>query len=148
MFNLLSPVKDIMSKDLITIGKDATLEKVKEIFDTHKIHHIPVVEYKKLVGIISKSDFLFFQKGYNYGEAHEEAARLKVYFVRDIMTKGVAKLDVEDKVNVALEVFNENLFHAIPIEEEGELKGIVTTYDIINALAKSNGAVSEYIKAA
>jgi len=148
MFNLLSPVKDIMSTDLITIGKDATLEKVKEIFEENKIHHIPVVEFNQLIGIISKSDFLFFQKAYMHSDVHEEETRLKTHLAEEIMTKGIAKLDINDKINVALEIFNENLFHAIPIESEGKLEGIVTTYDIINALAKSKGAVSEYPNAA
>jgi len=144
MFNLLSPVKEIMSKNLITLDKNATLEKVKEIFDNNKIHHIPVVEDEMLIGIISKSDFLFFQRGYSYGESMVEEVRLKTHHVHEVMTTGIAKLDINDKVNVALEVFKENLFHAIPIESDGKLVGIVTTYDIINVLAKNNGAVAEY----
>lgn len=148
MFNLLSPVKEIMSTNLITVDKDATLEKVKEIFADNKIHHIPVVKNAELIGIISKSDFLFFRRGFGYGEKIIETIRLKRHFVHEIMTTGIAKLEEDDKVNVALEIFKENLFHAIPVVSNGKLRGIVTTYDIINALAESNGAIAEYAKVA
>jgi acetoin utilization protein AcuB len=51
------------------------------------------------------------------------------------MTKGLAKLDPEDRINVALEIFLVNRFHAIPVVKNEELVGIVTTYDIIKTLA-------------
>jgi CBS domain-containing protein len=37
-------------------------------------------------------------------------------------------------MNVALEVLSENLFHAIPIVDDGELVGMLSTLDIIKAL--------------
>ena len=144
MLNLLSPVKEIMSTNLITISEFTPLTKVEEIFQNNRIHHIPVVDNGELIGIVSKSDFLFFQRGYNADESKFDEERFKTHVVSQIMTKGVAKLDVDDHINVALEVFKENLFHAIPIESEGKLVGIVTTYDIIRTLAEGNGAVSQY----
>ena len=53
------------------------------------------------------------------------------------MTKGLAKLTPDQRINVALEIFMENRFHAIPVLDEasGELVGIITTFDIIKALA-------------
>jgi len=144
MLNLLSPVKDIMSSDLITIGEFAPLTKVATIFENNNIHHIPVVESNKLVGLISKSDFLFFQRGFNSDESKYDNYRLKTHFVHQIMTEGIAKLSADDQIMVALEVFKENLFHAIPVEENGKLVGILTTYDVIKALAKGKGAVHKY----
>lgn len=127
-----------MSTKLLAVTPQDSLTVVKEIFDTHRIHHVPVVRYKSLVGIISKSDFLYFLRGVS--GKHEEdrfinEARLNVYKAEDIMTKGLAKVEPSDRINVVLEIFKENLFHAIPVVEEGELVGLVTTYDIIKALA-------------
>jgi len=144
MLNLLSPVKEIMSSNLLTVSETAPLTEVEEIFKNHKIHHIPVIENDRLVGLISKSDFLFFQRGFNSDESKYDNFRFKTHFVHQIMTRGVARLDVDDRINVALEIFKENLFHAIPVEKDGKLKGIVTTYDIIKALAEGNGATNEY----
>jgi len=144
MLNLQSPVEDIMSSDLITVNESDSLAKVQEIFNSHRIHHILVVDSEKLVGIVSKSDFLFFQRGFNPEEEKYDAYRLKTHFVSEIMTKGIAKMDVGDKICIALAIFKENLFHAIPITSNDRLVGIVTTYDIIEALASSKGAISQY----
>jgi acetoin utilization protein AcuB len=49
------------------------------------------------------------------------------------MTKQVAKLKTEDSLEMAVGFFRENLFHALPVvNDEGELVGIVTTYDLLN----------------
>jgi acetoin utilization protein AcuB len=134
----------IMSTDLITVGEFDPLTRVKEIFDNNNLHHIPVVESCKIIGIISKSDYLFFLRGFSPDEAKYDIYRLKAHFVHEIMTVGVATLEVQERVVVALEVFKENLFHAIPITNNERLVGIVTTYDIINALAENKGAINQY----
>lgn len=136
--NLLDRVSSIMSKELITVHPKDTLLDVKAIFDNHRIHHIPVVEYKKLVGMISKTDLLHYQRNYSqvpYKDVFEES-RLKAYKVGEVMTKGLATLSPDDRIDVAIEVFRENILHAIPVTLDGELVGLITTHDIIEALAK------------
>ena len=136
--NVLAPVKTLMTKDLITVGPEDKLTVVKEIFEKNKIHHIPVVHQKKMMGLISKTDFVYFLRGFNRNEEDHfvNEARLRAYKAEDIMTKGLATLSPNDRINVALEIFMENRFHAVPVvEENGELVGIMTTFDIIKALA-------------
>lgn len=144
--NLLDPVEKIMSKNLIVITEDEPLLNVEKIFNLHKIHHIPVVKKERLVGILSKSDFLFFKRGFNDHSTDEriDLFRLKTHSVKDIMTKGIATLNQDERINVALEIFNENLFHAIPIMDGDNLIGILSTYDIIKHLADDRGATNKY----
>lgn len=134
--DIQATLASIMTKKLFTVAPNDSLEKVKEIFDTHKIHHLPVVRYKTLLGIISNRDLLYFLKGFSRDKVDEviNHTRLKHYDAKDIMTTKLATLDSSDKILTALKVFKENLFHAIPIMEEDEIVGIVTTYDIIKAL--------------
>jgi acetoin utilization protein AcuB len=135
--NVLAPVKSIMSTHLITVAPSDKLSMVKELFEDHNIHHIPVVRYKELLGIISKTDFLHFLQGFspNDQDRFVNYARLRSYAAEEIMTKGLAKLSPDDRINVALEIFLVNRFHAIPVVENDELVGMLTTYDIIKALA-------------
>ena len=137
--NVLAPVKTLMTTNLITVNPGDKLIELKEIFEKNKIHHIPVVSYKKIVGIVSKTDFIYFMRGFSRNEEDQfvNEARLRAYKAEDIMTKGLAKLTPEQRINVALEIFLENRFHAIPVVEEqsGELIGIITTFDVIKALA-------------
>ncbi len=136
--NVLDPVSSIMTTDLITVHPKDTLQDVKEIFDQHRIHHLPVVEYKKIVGIISKSDLLHYERATTKGPYKEvtENVRLHAYPVGDVMITGLAVLAPDERIDVALEVFKENLFHCIPIVENGELVGLLTTYDVIKALSE------------
>ena len=134
--NVLAPIQTIMTKDLLTVNPGDKLTAVKEIFDAHNIHHVPVVRFKEIVGLISKTDFNYFLRGFSRNEEDRfiNYARLRAYTAEDIMTTGLAKLAPEDRINVALEVFMVNRFHAIPVVEKEELVGIVTTFDIIKNL--------------
>lgn len=51
-------VEEIMSKDVVTIEPDKKLEDAVELMIEHKIKKLPVVEGKKLVGIITASDIV------------------------------------------------------------------------------------------
>lgn len=143
--NLFNPISSIMTKNPICIGANETLAVAEKMFREHKIHHLPVLAEGKLVGMVSKSDFLFFRHGFAKNEEKlEDEVRLNNYTARDIMTKKLGKMEPTEKINVALEVFRENLFHAIPIVDGDTIVGIVTTFDIIDHLAKDASATASY----
>ena len=135
-----APISSIMSTELVTVSPEDKLSLVKQIFEEHRIHHIPVVRFTNLLGIISKTDFNYFLRGTQTSEYDKilENSRLNAYKAKDIMTSNLAKLEPTDKINVALEVFKANLFHAIPVVEDNKLVGILTTLDIIKALSEND----------
>ena len=49
---------EVMTKELITITKDYKIDQCMEIMTEKKIRHLPVLENKKIVGIISIGDVL------------------------------------------------------------------------------------------
>ncbi|WP_236973628.1 CBS domain-containing protein [Membranihabitans maritimus] len=132
---LTAPVSSIMTKDLITIGPEDPLTKVISIFKRERIHHLPVIDEGKVVGIVSKSDVHYFKKGFCHSEGEDSLP--DDCRVKNIMTTGLAKMEPDDRIEVALEVFKENLFHAILVTEDNRLRGIVTTFDIIKAVSES-----------
>ena len=136
------PVSKFITSKLVTVSSLDKMSAVKEVFDNHHVHHVPVVRYTKLVGLISKTDYVQFLKCANAfsSDSLAESARLNSYKVEDVMTKGLATLESTDRVNVALQVFAENRFHALPIVDNGEIVGILTTYDIIKALLEEDEA--------
>ena len=144
--NLADPISSIMTTDLYTLHPSDSIAKADSLFKAHRIHHIPVNEDGILVGIVSKSDLNFFKRGFADDKDLDqlEEIRLNNYEISQIMTKKIAKLDATERINVALEIFKENIFHAIPIVDSGELVGILTTYDILKNLADEGKAVSEY----
>ena len=49
-------VASIMTRELITVNQDDSLQKVKDILINNRIHHVPVVDGKKLVGLVTTYD--------------------------------------------------------------------------------------------
>lgn len=147
--NVIAPISTIMSSKLITVSPDDSLMMVKEIFDQNKIHHIPVVRFKRIEGIVSKTDFLHFLHGFKSNEMDKfiDETRLRSWRAEEIMTKGLAKVESTDPIRTALEVFLVNRFHAIPVVDNDELVGIVTTFDIIKAIEAEPVSLEDYKKA-
>ena len=47
-------IDQVMTKNVITIGEEASLEEVRRILTSHRIRHVPVVDHKgKLSGLLS-----------------------------------------------------------------------------------------------
>lgn len=144
--NVLAPVSTIMSTKLITISPGESLLAVREMFEKNNIHHIPVVRYKEIVGLISKTDYLYFKQGCvgSEGEKEKEIYQLTQWKAEEIMTSKLAKLESDDPIRTALDLFRLNRFHALPVIENEELVGIVTPHDIIEALANEKVTLENY----
>lgn len=57
--SLGTPLKKVMTKKVVTIGEDATLEEARRRIVSHGIRHLPVVDQEgKLVGLLAVRGFL------------------------------------------------------------------------------------------
>lgn len=118
------PLSSIMTRNVITAQQDDSLSVAKNIFLNNKVHHLPIVMGSNLVGILTTYDLFKLNGSFN-GRSFDDIK------IREVMTKHVATLEPEDKIGSAAELFLENLFHAIPIVKDGNLQGIVTSFDVI-----------------
>ena len=147
----MAPISTLMTKELITVHPDDSLDVIQNKFKENNIHHLPVIDTAgKLEGIISKSDVGYFLRGFTQLIEDEmvNATRSRTFKAKDIMTTGIAKLSPTDRLNVTFEIFNENLFHAIPIvDDHDQLLGIITTFDILHELSKIEVFSEDIIKA-
>ena len=131
-------LRDVMTANLVTVSPVDTMEVVKDHFEKHDFHHLPVVnEEGGIMGIISKMDFVRITYGLTaFSMKNKEKYNLALYqslLVEDVMTSTVACLDPDEPLSVAAGIFLENKFHAVPVCEKGKLVGIVTTLDLIRA---------------
>ena len=129
-----------MATGLYTVSPEDPISSVKEIIDLHQVHHVPVVEEDRIVGIISKSDLFYFLRSVDKEsqETYINDLRLKNYKTKELMVKSVNTLASSDTIEKALEIFNKNQFHALPVVDNGILVGMITTHDIIANLLKEN----------
>lgn len=57
--SLDTPLKKVMTKKVVTVGEDATLEEARRRIVSHGIRHLPVVDQEgKLVGLLAVRGFL------------------------------------------------------------------------------------------
>jgi acetoin utilization protein AcuB len=113
-------IANIMTTNVVSLSATDPLTKAYDLFTKDRKHHLPVLDGKKLVGILSSYDFL-----------KKAIDTYKTQTVGDIMTTHIATLESTDKIGAATEVLMAHLFHAIPIVDNGEFVGIVTTFDIL-----------------
>jgi len=115
-------VETIMIKNLITLGPESTVAHAVEIFKSKRIHHIPVVDEGRLVGLITTHDLWNkFVSPDAFGTT----------VIKDIMSKKLVKLEPDDKVGTAAELLLDRRFHALPVVDDGKLVGIITSYDVL-----------------
>jgi CBS domain-containing protein len=55
-------VGEIMTKDIVVISPDATLEDAADVMTSKKIKKLPVVQGGKLVGIVTATDLVAYEK--------------------------------------------------------------------------------------
>jgi CBS domain-containing protein len=129
------PVKEIMTKDVYTVQENEKLSKVVEMFRKHKIRHIPVLSGKKISGIISRTDInrLTFGALFENQEGADEAV-LEILSINQVMTAKPKVVSEDDSIKDIAEIFANEEFHALPVVAGDELKGIVTTTDVIQYL--------------
>ena len=117
------PISSIMSTNVVSLDVNDNLSAVMDILKKNRVHHLPVIDGKKLVGIVTSWDLLKLNRTF------EEYQSIKV---SDIMTRKLAVLEPNMHIGSAAEVLLANLFHAIPIvNDDYELVGIVTAFDIL-----------------
>lgn len=138
-----------MTTELVTVSPETTAREVKDLFDKNSFHHLPVVAPgNKLQGIISRKDVAkvayvlsLRTSGKTYSE--KEYKRLTA---SDLMTQYPLSLDPDDTIGLAADIFLANKFHALPIIDDDELIGLVTTHDLLKYSFNSN--VSEKVEEA
>ena len=53
-----TPISEIMTSDVITLNPKDNLESAERLFKSKKIRHIPVVNGKEIIGMLSYTDLL------------------------------------------------------------------------------------------
>lgn len=126
------PISSIMTANVCVANETDSLKDVLRTFKKEKIRHMPVVKGNEISGIISATDLnrLTFGGLFENQEGADEAV-LEMLSVPQVMTSGPKTVNSEDSIKEVAEIFANESFHALPVVDGGELKGIVTTTDII-----------------
>lgn len=129
-------VADIMTKNVVTIEMDDSLEEINRIFEKHKFHHVLVMEDKKLVGIISDRDVLK-QISPFINTLSEDSRDLKTLKTKahQIMTRKPVVVIENYGLKDAANVFLRKNVSCLPVVLPwGKVTGILSWKDILRAI--------------
>jgi acetoin utilization protein AcuB len=138
-------VRDIMTRNPITIEADAPLGTAIELMVARKVRHLPVVDDREaVIGIITDRDLRSAILAPALEQYLSEAARrrlrgvaatLENLRVKDAMTCNPVTTRPDMPVTQAAALMLEARIGSLPVIENGKLVGIVTDRDAVRALA-------------
>lgn len=119
-------IKGRMTRNPVTIGPHDPLSQAQALMDVGGFSRLPVVEQGRLVGILSKCDL----KGHSNVHSTQVVAT---------MTPNPITIGPEDSAEHAALIMVDRKIGGLPVVENGNLIGIVTTTDVLKAFLDAAG---------
>ncbi len=133
-------IKDIMTRDVITLNIDDSFCKVADIFQKKNIRHLPVVNSQgEILGIISQSDLnrIASPQKKEQGDYLYSSEDLCKYVLGQHLIQKILTLSPEDSLETAVELMARMKLGCIPIVgPDGKVAGIVTPVDMMKLFLK------------
>jgi acetoin utilization protein AcuB len=130
-------VGDRMSKNLVTAGPEMTIFEAKNLMAEKNIRHLPVIDAAgKLIGIVTDRDVRDSMPSTLLKKPDYDITLGKIgnHPIGDIMTKKPLAIYAYYTLQDTLLVMQQRKVGALPvIDEEGYLKGILSTRDLLKA---------------
>ena len=119
----------IMSTNLITVAPSSTLAEARSLMHENRIHHLPVMDGDRLVGLVTLTNVLaatdsFFRDQKN--RIHADSIR-----VEDAMVTDVATVDINASLRHAALFLERHKIGCLPVLDDGDLVGIITDTDFV-----------------
>jgi CBS domain-containing protein len=121
-------VREVMSKDLVTVDRSATVEEASTVMWARHVGSALVMRGDELEGIFTERDIM--------KALSKNADRGRTMTVREFMTLEPHTIDADATVGVALDVMLTKGFRHLPVTESGALAGIVSMTDLVQATTK------------
>ncbi|MEE9522234.1 MAG: CBS domain-containing protein [candidate division NC10 bacterium] len=130
-------VKRHMTAKVITVRPDASLWKAWQLLQTHHIRHLPVTEGRRVVGMLT--DRTLRQLMPSSLSMPEELGRFRAWGahvkVDEVMSRRIFSVTPETPVHEALRIMLDRHVGVTPVIKGSALVGILTTRDLLRALA-------------
>ncbi|MBI2855675.1 MAG: CBS domain-containing protein [Chloroflexi bacterium] len=145
--------RDIMSEPVVTTGPNASVEDAARIMVRHNFSCLPVVdERKRLVGIVTHSDFVLHRRFLPLAEhlysllgsmvapqgVEEAAHRLGTRLVKEVMSQPVVTIREEADFGEVAKVMVGRGVNRLPVMRGDQLVGIITRHDLLKAMVSDS----------
>ncbi len=142
--------KDIMTKEVITVNPEATVEELARLLMNNKISGVPVVDAENhIIGIVTENDLIRKNKRLHIptvirlfdafilvgsGKMEEEIKKMAAIIVDDISTKKVMSITEETSLEEIATIMAEQHVHLLPVLRDKVVVGIVGKADVVRAM--------------
>jgi CBS domain-containing protein len=143
--------RDIMSREVITVTEESTVQELARILSTNQISGVPVLNDKaRLVGVVTESDLIFQNKKVhiptvitildsvfyleNPDKMGEEMKKMAGSKVKDILTRSPVTVTEETTLDEIATIMAEKNVHTLPVMNKDTLVGVIGKKDIIRTL--------------
>lgn len=145
--------KDIMTRNVVTVKTDTSLETLASLLMEHHISGTPVVDDNGiLIGIVTENDLISRNKRLHiptvvsfldaaiYLESskkfEQDVKRLTATRVGDICSKKVVTIAEDTGIEDIATIMSEKKVHLLPVVRAGKVLGIVGKRDVVKAIAR------------
>jgi CBS domain-containing protein len=113
-------VKDVMTRQVITVKEDQTKQQAARLLAQHRISGLPVVNNDGvLVGVVTEYDVIA-KEGRKVG---------------DIMTRGVISVSEDTDLEEVSHILVHERIKRLPVLDQGRLIGIISRADLVREIA-------------
>jgi acetoin utilization protein AcuB len=116
-------IQDVMTKNVISVPPETELAVAREKLLSSGIDHLVVVQGKRIVGVVSGRDLV------RAGDDRK---------IAEVMSPDVVTIAPEATLRRAAGIMRGRAVDCLPVLDDGRLVGIVTTSDLLTALAKGD----------
>ncbi len=133
-------VKDVMTKDIITIDKDIELKHVLDLMKKHNITKIPVLEDKKLIGMVTDNII-----SYKLGSIRKKGVPASRLHASSVTDKNLDCVSPDTEIKTVLKRVGQPGPTMLCVTDNEKLVGVLTKADLL-PLVDSKKSVKEIIK--
>jgi CBS domain-containing protein len=145
--------KDIMTRDIVTVKPDTSIEELASLLVKNQISGVPVVDEKgELYGIVTENDLISQNKRLHiptvvsfldaaiYLESskkfEQEVKRITANKAGDICARKVQTVTEDTTLVDIATIMDEKKTHLLPVIKNGKMVGIVGKRDVVKAVAR------------
>lgn len=129
--------EQFMTGGVMSIPRDCTMSEAEALFTQHDFNAFPVVENRRLIGIVSKFDFLR-AFAFTTGQMVPRYDELMKRRVDEVMTEAVINVEPKTPLTRVLQLMVNLRIRSFPVlGPQRELLGMISRGDVMRALGRA-----------
>lgn len=133
----MTKVREIMRENVITVGKDASLENISKVMTNNRVGSVIILENKKPAGVVVSEDIV-------RAVANDE--NLKKLKAANFLKRGVITVSADENILKVSKLMVKKNIKRIPVIDKGRLVGIVSDKEILTVAPELINILSEKLK--